>query len=33
MRHEAMQSERRKVRDTRLVLAVLLALSMGVNAC
>ena len=32
MRHEAMQSERRKVRDTRFVLAVLLALSMGVNA-
>ena len=27
-----MQSERRKVRDTRIVLAVLLALSMGVNA-
>ena len=26
-----MQSERRKVRDTRFVLAVLLALSMGVN--
>lgn len=32
MRHEALASERRKVRDTRAVLAVLLALSMGVNA-
>ena len=32
MRHEALASERRKVRDTRLVLAVLLALSMCVNA-
>ena len=32
MRHEALSSERRKVRDTRLVLAVLLGLSMGVNA-
>ena len=31
MRHEAMASERRKVRDTRIVLAVLLGLSMGVN--
>ena len=32
MRREAMASERRKVRDTRIVLAVLLALSMVVNA-
>ncbi len=32
MRHEALRGERRKVRDTRAVLAVLLALSMGVNA-
>jgi len=32
VRHEAMQAERRRVRDTRLVLAVLLALSMAVNA-
>ena len=31
MRHEALSSERRKVRDTRLVLAVLLGLSMAVN--
>ncbi len=31
MRHEAMASERRKVRDTRVVLAVLLALSMALN--
>ena len=32
MRHEMLASERRQVRDTRIVLAVLLALSMGVNA-
>ena len=32
MRREAMANERRKVRDTRIVLAVLLALSMLVNA-
>ncbi len=31
MRHEALSSERRKVRDTRLVLAALLGLSMAVN--
>ena len=32
MRREAMANERRKVRDTRIVLAVLLGLSMVVNA-
>lgn len=32
MRHEALALEKRKVRDTRAVLAVLLALSMAVNA-
>ena len=32
MRHEALSNERRKVRDTRLALAVLLGLSLAVNA-
>lgn len=31
MKHAEMKAERRRVRDTRLVLAVLLAISMGVN--
>ncbi len=31
MKHDAMQAERRRVRDTRLVLAVLLGISMAVN--
>ena len=31
MKHDAMQAERRRVRDTRLVLAVLLGVSMCVN--